>query len=101
MFDIDLFLKYKSSFTLVSFKWFFLKQMFYQDPLFFSCLKNLKNVQSEYWHLDYKSLNLAFSHVVSLELKPMWLVSTCNLSPVMAPCHIEMSDNIGYLSFNL
>ena len=55
---------------------------------FFSCLKNPKNVLYEYWHLDYKSLNLALSLVVKLglSLKPMRLVSTCNLSPMMAAC---------------
>ena len=54
--------------------------------LFFSCFENLKNVRYEYWHLDYKSINLALFLVVKLGLKPMWLVSTCNLSPMMAAC---------------
>ena len=77
---------------------------FYPDVsilFFYSCLKNLKNVLSEYWYLDCKSLNLAFWHVVKLGLKPMWLVSTCNLLPVMIACDIEMSDNIRVFNFNL
>ena len=65
---------------------------------FYSCLKNLKNVLSEYWYLDCKSLNLAFWHVLKLGLKPMWLVSTCTFYLWWLPVTLKCLIILGFLT---